>query len=345
MNEPRQESAANHRRLEVCVFGAGAVGGYLAALLAKAGTHRISVIARGPHLQAIRSDGLQLIDIDGSHRVRFAAAVDSAAQLPPQDIVFVTVKAQSQAAVAESVHALLKPTGHAVFISNGVPWWWSHGLRMPSEEALLVDPDRRLWNQLGPTRVLGGVIYSANEVTAPGTVVHQANNHWLIGEPTNELTPRLNDTVAMMSEAGLHAEASTDLRQQVWRKLLRNTPFNPLCALTRLCADQFAGEPALVALAQSLIEEVRSVARAKGWELPDMRAADVVASGGAISGARAVGKPSMLQDALAGRPMELDAVVGQVQHFARQSAVSTPTLDLVHTLLRGLNLGFSRTQG
>ena len=326
--------------LDLCVFGAGAVGGYLAALLAEAGTHRVSVIARGAHLDAIRARGLEVVDSNGRRRGSFAAAEESAGQLPQQDIVFVTVKAHSQPALAGNLSALLKPEGHAVFISNGVPWWWSSGLQNPSDHPMLVDPNGLLRNQLGPSRVLGGVVYSANEVTSPGTVVHQANNHWVIGEPTNELTLRLGRTVDVLREAGLHAEASTDLRQQVWKKLLRNTPFNSLCALTRLNAGEFGREPPLIALAQALIDEVRSVARAMGWNLPESRAADIVASGGSISGARATGKPSMLQDALASRSMELDAIVGQAQQFARQVAVPTPVLDNVYALLRGLDLSF-----
>lgn len=331
--------------MDICVYGAGSIGGYLAARLAEAHTHRISVVARGPHLEAIRQYGLQLVCPERTRHVRFAAAEELPDRLPQQDIVFLTLKAHSQPGVAAALKALLKPDGHAVFVTNGVPWWWNHGLTAALSRPMRpmrVDPQGQLWEGLGPERALGCVVYSINEVTAPGTVVHRGNNRWVVGEPCNVLSTRLQATAEMMLQAGLKAETSTDLRHDIWKKLLRNTPFNTLCALTQLTADQFAHQPQLVALAQTLTDEVVQVARAKGWELPAARAADVVASGGAISGTSARGTPSMLQDVIAGRPMEVEAIVGQVQDFAREEDVSTPALDMVYTLLSALNRSLRR---
>jgi 2-dehydropantoate 2-reductase len=331
--------------MEVCVFGIGAVGGHLAARLAESQAHRVSVVGRGAHLQAIRENGLELTSPEGSAHVRFAAVEDQPQRLPPQDIVFVTLKAHSLPAAAESLSGLLKPNGHAVFVTNGVPWWWNHGLQGAAGPAKRVDPNGDLWTKFGPARALGCVVYSANEVIAPGKVLHRGNNRWTIGEPTNEVSSRATATVELMQQARLGAEVSTDLRHHIWTKLLRNTPFNPLGALTRLAADQFAEEPRLAVIAQSIMDEVWNVARAQGWELAPQKAIDIVTSGGAVSGKRSQGvKGSMLQDVLAGRSMELEALVGQVQEFAREHDVPTPTLDCVYALIRGLDLSVSQGQ-
>jgi 2-dehydropantoate 2-reductase len=266
--------------------------------------------------------------------------------LPPQDIVFVTLKAHQLPAAAASLRALLKPTGHAVFVTNGVPWWWNYGLQGSAPSTMRVDPEGLLWNTFGPERALGCVVVCANEVIAPGKVLHRANNNWTIGEPNNEVTARLTATVELMQPAGLNAQVSTDLRQQVWLKLLRNAPFNPLGALTRLGAGQFAEEPALLVVAQAITDEVVSVARACGYELPAAKAIDVIASGGSVGGKRAVGvKTSMLQDALAGRPMEVEAVIGQVQQFALERKIPTPALDIIYGLIRGLNRSITDSAG
>lgn len=327
-----------HNPMNICVYGAGAVGGYLAARLAGVAGHRVCVVARGRHLEVIRDRGLELIEPEGTRTVRFAAAESSPAKLPPQDIVFVTLKAYSVPAIANELRELLKPDGHAVFVVNGIPWWWSYGLGDSRYVATHVDPDGRLWEHFGPSRAVGCVVYSMNEVTSPGTVVHRANNRWILGEPNNQTTPRLTTTAAILVAAGLKAEVSTDVRQHIWDKLLRNTPFNPLAALTRLTTDQMSLHPELIQLAQAITDEVVEVARAKGWYVSPALAAKVLAAGGGLGAARTTGaKPSMLQDALGGRRMEVDAIVSQVHQFAREESISTPTLDSMLALLRGLD--------
>lgn len=331
--------------MDICVYGAGAIGGYLAARLAGIPGHRVSVVARGPHLEMIRDRGLELIEPEGTRTVRFAAAESSPAKLPPQDIVYVTLKAYSVPGIADELRELLKPDGHAVFVVNGIPWWWCYGLGSSQYVATQVDPEGRLWKRLGPSRAVGCVVYSLNEVTSPGTVVHRANNRWIVGEPNNQTTPRLTTTAEVLIAAGLKAEVSNDLRQHIWDKLLRNTPFNPLAALTRLNTDQMSRHPGLIELAQAITDEVVEVARAKGWHVSPALAAQVLTAGGALGGARVTGtKPSMLQDALGGRRMEVDAIVSQVSQFAHEESISTPALDSLLALLRGLDHSVQEAQ-
>jgi 2-dehydropantoate 2-reductase len=327
--------------MNLCVFGAGAVGGYLAARLGEASAHDVSIVARGAHREAIAKDGLRLISEEGDRRVRFAAAVEDTRALPRQDVVFVTLKAHSLPAVAQDVRRLLKPDGHAVFITNGVPWWWSYGLAKSGGPSK-VDPEGQLWTGLGVERVLGCVVYSVNEVTAPGTVLHTANNRWILAEPTNALTPRLQATADLMLEAGLGAEISTDLRLEIFRKLLRNAPFNCLCALTRLSPGEFPQVSGLTELAQAVIDEVIRVAAAKGWILPPADARDVIALDASnVQKGQGV-RSSMLNDVLAGRPVEVEAILGQLQQFAREERAPIPAIDLVYSLLAGLDLSIRR---
>jgi 2-dehydropantoate 2-reductase len=328
--------------MDICVFGAGAIGGNLSSCLAESGTHRVSIIARGAHLAAIRERGLEFTSPGkGTRRVVFAAAEDCASRLPPQDIVFVTLKAHSLPAAAADIRGLLKPTGHAVFVTNGIPWWWHYRTRDSQPQPMRVDPQGELWEKLHPSRALGCTVYSGNVLKAPGVVEHLANNRWMLGEPTNELSPRLAATVELMKSAGLNAEPSADLRAEVATKLIRNASMNPMAALTRLSADRFYDEPTLVALAQQLMNEIVNVVRAKGYDLPDNDVNDVIRPGGVVPVAGGAGikgaKSSMLQDALSGRPMEVEALVGQVQLFAREENVPTPALDVLYALLRGLN--------
>lgn len=328
--------------MKVCVFGAGAIGGYLAARLLKATPHKISVVARGPQLQAIRSRGLRLLTPSEDFVVHPHAATDRAQDLPQQDLVLVALKAHSQAASAEDIAYLLSGGGSAVFVNNGIPWWWSYersdaaGCSMP-----LLDPQGTLWRQVQPQRVIGCVAYSANAVVEPGVVRHTANNRWVLGEPNGDESERLALAIALLRQAGLNTEASHRIRQVVWSKLLRNAPMNSLCALTRLSVDQLAGVPGMMDVYTALVQEIAAIAAAQGYELGSEvdAAKKVPLLGAAIDGTqRARIKPSMLQDIEAGRHIEVEAIAGQVQVLARACDVATPVLDTTVPLLRALNL-------
>jgi 2-dehydropantoate 2-reductase len=332
--------------MKVCVFGAGAVGGYLATRLLMAGPHEVAVVARGAHLHAIAHHGLTLIDGDQTVVVHPAHATDRPHTLPPQDLVFVTLKAHALPAAAPDIAAMLGPGGCAVFVNNGIPWWWHHhGTHMPGESLPLLDPTGALWSTVTPQRSLGCVVYSANELLQPGVVRHTTNNQWWLGEPSGEMSTRLTATTALMREAGLNAEAVPDIRTQVWAKLLRNTPMNALCALSRLDVGALAREPGLLGLFEGLVDEVTAVALAHGVDL-SVRVAQAKAAprlGGAVESRRAAAvRPSMLQDIESGRAMEVEPILGQVLAFAQASQTPTPVLALLVPLMRGLNHSCSR---
>lgn len=321
----------------VCVFGAGAVGGYLAARMSTVPLVDLSIVARGPQLDAIRRNGLTLHDSDhDTLTVRPLAATDDPLELPPQDFVIVTLKSTTLASAAEGIASLLAPDGRAVFVTNGIPWWWNHGLaedaRLPDPHP--VDPDGALWRAVTPERAIGCVALSSNRVDAPGVVVHSASNSWKLGTPAGALTAQLDDLLMLWRAAGLNVEASAMLRTDIWRKLLVNVPNHSLGSLTRLTTDGIYSHPDRIALARSLLEEVVRIATAYGYDLGDKAIDDTIrhfTPNG--KGAR----PSMLQDVEAGRPLEVAAVFGAVQSLARRKVVATPALDMVSTLLTGLN--------
>lgn len=328
--------------MDVCVFGAGAVGGYLAGHLidkmSASETSSVSVVARGAHLHAMEKNGLRIIS---SHREIIAIPTRLTqwpSELPPHDIVFVTLKANALAACALDIAKLLKPSGHAVFVVNGIPWWWNHGLSHTGRLPLL-DPSGELWAGLTPERTLGCVVYSPNEVINPGVVRHAGHDHWLLGEPDRSCSERLGGTVQLLRDSGLNAHASADIRRDIWAKLLRNTPLNTVCALTRLSVDRLVTNPAIVTLIDVIIDEIVRIAQSLGWDIHNeaMVAQQAPRMGGALNGPPVFGlKPSMLQDVIAGRPMEVDAIVGQVQAFAQEANVSCPTIDSISALLKGL---------
>ncbi len=320
--------------MKVCIYGAGAIGGHLAARLIAKGDCEVSVIARGPMLDAWRTKGVALHTEGRVIGGKPAFATDDPASLPPQDLVVVTLKAPSQPAVAAPLARLLGERGVALFAMNGLPWWWNHGLDAGGPLDLL-DPGGALWNGVGPGRALGGVVNSSNQVTEPGVIVHTGTKRWIMGEPDNSASARLKRVVDLFSAAGLDGALSTDIRRDIWRKLMTNISGNPVAALTRLVAKDVATVPGLDEVAIALIDEALAVAAAHGCDLR-----------GEIGGAalarpakgRAPGKSSMLQDVEAGRAVEVDAIMGQVQVFGREKGVATPVIDTVCALLRGLDL-------
>lgn len=324
--------------MKICILGAGAVGGNAAARLIAAGDAEVSIVARGAHLAAIREKGLTLHTEGQTLGGKPHAATDDPATLPPQDLVVVTLKAHSLPAIAAPLKALLAPGAAAVFFTNGVPWWWNHGLSEDGSLPLL-DPEGRLWRDLGPESVLGGVVYSANAVTEPGVIAHSAGNRWIIGEPTGDVSTRADAAAAIFQKAGLNGEVTGDIRKAMWEKLVLNIAANPLCALSRLPLGRWHEVPGLGDLGVTLIRELLEVAKALGWDLT--ATVDPAASLPARPG-RPGGKPSMLQDAEAGRPMEVEAIVGQLQAFGREQGIATPAIDVVLPLLRSLDAAVSR---
>ncbi|MGZ5170564.1 MAG: ketopantoate reductase family protein, partial [Burkholderiales bacterium] len=230
--------------MKVCVFGAGAVGGHIATRMSAAGLADVSVVARGAHLDAIRKRGLTLKSGGDEIHAKPQVATDDAAALPQQDLVLVTLKAHALPQLAATLERLVAPQGTIVFMLNGIPWWWPYGRSGAKGPLRLLDPDGELWTRLRE-KTLGCVIYSPNELEAPGVVVHHGGNRWVIGEPSDQTTPRLRTVVDLFSKSGLPAEVPVDVRAEIWRKLMNNASGNTLAALTRLGHHAISSDPDL----------------------------------------------------------------------------------------------------
>ncbi len=316
--------------MKVCIFGAGAIGGYLGAKLAAAGDCEVSLIARGPHLEALRASGLTLIS-EAGRETHAVAATDDPAELGPQDYVVIALKAHSVPAVVDSLQPLLGPETAVVTAQNGVPWWYFYKLEGPYENARVaaVDPDGRLWDGIGPERAIGCVVYPAAEIEEPGVIRHIDGDRFPLGEPSGEKSERAQALSRLLVGAGLKAPLRPQIRNDIWVKLWGNLSFNPISALTGATLERICGQEDTRAVARAMMLEAQAI----GEELGVRFAVDVDKR---IEGAAAVGahKTSMLQDLELGRPMEIDALVGAVAELGRLVEKPTPTIDTVLALVR-----------
>ena len=319
--------------MKICIFGAGAIGGYMGAKLAQAGAD-VSLVARGPHLAAIQSKGLTLIE-EGADPVTVPVrASASAAELGAQDYVIITLKAHSVPAVVPAMQPLIGPDTTIVSGVNGVPWWYFHKIGGPFEGTRLhsVDPGNVQWDGFGPDRVLGCVVYPAAEVSEPGTIHHIEGNRFSLGEPDGSKSDRATALSQALQAAGLKAPVRPRLRDEIWVKLWGNLSFNPISALTHATLDVLCTDPGTRDVARRMMIEAQIIAEKLGVTFP----IDVERriDGGAAVGAH---RTSMLQDLDARRPMEIDALIGSVQELGRITATPTPTIDTVLALvaLRG----------
>lgn len=315
--------------MKICIFGAGAIGGCLAVQLARAG-NEVTVIARGAHLDAIRSDGLALRIAGEEHVVRLAACEDPA-EAGVQDHVIVTLKAPSLPAVADRLQPLLGPETAVVTAMNGIPFWYFHGLEGPWRDRKLasVDPGGVLWDRIGPERCIGCVVYPACEIEAPGVIRHIEGDRFPLGEPDGSRSRRVQALSKAMIAAGFKASVRPRIRDEIWVKLWGNLSFNPISALTGATLDVICTDPGTRALARAMMEEARVIGEALGVRF----AIDVERR---IDGAAAIGahKTSMLQDLERGRVMEIDALIGSVAELGRLTEKPTPTIDAVLALVR-----------
>ncbi len=315
--------------MKVCVYGAGAIGGYLAARLAQTGCD-VTVVARGPHLAAMVGRGLRLETADG-HLTVDVTATDDPTTLVPQDYVIVTLKGHSIPAVVAPMQPLLGPDTAVVSAVNGIPWWYFHrlGSRFGERHVESVDPGGAVWRGIGPERAIGCVVYPSCEVVEPGVVRHLSGDRFVLGEPSGERSDRVRELASVLSDAGLRAPLRRRLRDEIWIKLWGNLAFNPLSALTGAMLDVLATEPGTRSVARAMMIEGRAVGEAYDAHF----AIDVERR---VDGAARVGahRTSMLQDLELGRPLENEAIVGAVQELGALAGIATPTIDLVHHLLR-----------
>ena len=315
--------------MRVCIYGAGAIGGYLGAELARAGID-VTLIARGPHLAAMRKDGLRLL-IGGEERVSHPRCTEDPAEAGRQDYVVVTLKAHSAPAVVGAMQPLLGPDTAVVTAVNGIPWWYFHGLDGPWRDHRLesVDPGGVQWDGIGPERAIGCVVYPACEMPAPGVIQHVEGNRFSLGEPGGERSERAVRLSKALIAAGLKAPLRPRIRDEIWIKLWGNLCFNPISALTHAMLDEVATDPGTRAVAHAMMAEAQAVGEALGVTFN----IDVEKR---FDGAAAVGphKTSMLQDLERGRPLEIDALLTVVQELARLVEIGSPTIDTVLALIQ-----------
>ncbi|MEI9983056.1 MAG: 2-dehydropantoate 2-reductase [Aliidongia sp.] len=315
--------------MKVAIYGAGAIGGFLAVKLAQAGAD-VTIIARGPHLAAMQANGVTLKSGEDSVTLRLRCVADPG-EAGPQDYVVVTLKAHSLPAAAPQIARLMGPETVLVTGVNGIPYWYFYGLDGPWRDRVVesVDPGGTLWQHLHPSRVLHAIVYPAAEVTSPGVIEHGYGDRFTLGEPDGSRSARAEALAKLMIEAGLKAPVRPRIRDEIWVKLWGNMVFNPISALTGSTLDRITGRPDLRATCRGMMLEGRAVAEALGIRF----AIDVDKR---IEGAAEVGahKTSMLQDLERGRPMEIDALLGAVVELAELVERPMPLCETVLALLR-----------
>ncbi|OLC77939.1 MAG: 2-dehydropantoate 2-reductase, partial [Deltaproteobacteria bacterium 13_1_40CM_4_68_19] len=255
--------------MKVCVFGAGAIGGYIAARLSSAGDAEVSCVARGPHLAAMKANGLTLRS-GGETLVTHPRLTDDARELGPQDFVVIAVKAHSLPAAAPSIQSLLGAHTALVPAINGVPWWYFYKSGGPWENTRLqsVDPGGKLWDLLPPSRVIGCIVYPATDVVTPGVIEHTYSNRFDLGEPDGSKSERAQRFSQLMIGAGLRAPVRARIRENLWVKLWGNLSFNMICALTRSPLDAVIANPETRAVARTMMLEAQGIAEKLGVTLP-----------------------------------------------------------------------------
>ncbi|MBU6497741.1 MAG: 2-dehydropantoate 2-reductase [Rhodospirillales bacterium] len=310
--------------MRVCVFGAGAIGGHLAARLATGGAE-VSIVARGAHLAAIRHNGLRVHAPDTRMHVH-PRATDDPATLGPQDAVLVTAKAPALPSVAAAIAPLLGPDTPVAFVMNGIPWWYfdRHGGALEGTRLPALDSGEAVRRAIGPARAVGGVVYSACTVVAPGVVeVGHNRNRLVLGEPDGTLSARIEAIAGPLRAGGLRVDVTDRVRDWVWSKLLLNLGSGPLAVLTGMAPQDIHTEPACTAAARAIYAEAAAIAEALGCT-PHF---DVETQ---LTHARAMThKPSILQDLELGRPMEVESIFAAPLALARLAGVATPALDLL----------------
>ncbi len=315
--------------MKIAIFGAGAIGGYLGAKLSQSGA-KVTLIARGAHLSAMRKNGLTLSSAGRRVTVRPFCTGDPE-EAGPQDYVILTLKAHSLPQAAAQIARLMTPQTTLVTATNGIPYWYFYGIDSPWRDRPVesVDPGGALWRMLPPRQVLGAVVYPAAEVVEPGVIEHAYGDRLTLGEPDGSRSLRAETLSRLLIEAGLKGPIRPRIRDEIWVKLWGNLAFNPLSALTCSTLDRLAGQSDLRAIARGMMVEAQDVAEALGIHFP-------ISVDKRIDGAAEVGahKTSMLQDLERGRPMEIDAMLGAVVELGALVGKRMPTAEIVLALVR-----------
>ncbi len=318
--------------MKICVVGAGAIGGYMAVRLANAG-HEVSAIARGPHLAAIKANGMTLVEGD-DRQVAAMRATDQITDLDAQDVVLLALKAHQIAPVVDQLPSLFGPDTVLVTLQNGIPWWYFQKLEGPYTNRVVetVDPGGVLLKAVDPDRVIGCIAYPAATIAEPGVIQHVEGNRFPVGELDGRESERVKAIASLFEEGGFKARVLDDIRSEIWLKLWGNLTFNPISAVTHSTLVDICQFPLTRTLAATMMTEAQAVAERLGahFRVPMERR---------ISGAESVGKhkTSMLQDVEVGKPLEIDGMLGVVIELAEMTDVEVPTLRALYACVSLLN--------
>ncbi len=319
--------------MKICIVGAGAIGGYMAIHLANAG-HKISVIARGPHLAAIRKDGLRLIEADREFTSSSITATDLIGDLEVHDLVILALKAHQIEAVVQDLPILFGPDTVMITLQNGIPWWYFQKLEgeFAGRVVTSVDPRGILSQNINPDCLIGCIAYPAATISSPGIIRHIEGNRFPVGELDGSESDRVRQISAIFTEAGFKARVLDDIRSEIWLKLWGNLTFNPISALTHSTLVDICQFPLSRELSAKMMTEAKAVAERLG-------ASFRVSMERRINGAEAVGKhkTSMLQDVEAGKSLEIDGMLGAVVELAAATGIEVPALQALYACVSLLN--------
>jgi 2-dehydropantoate 2-reductase len=319
--------------MRFAVLGAGAIGAYVGAALARGGSD-VTLIARGPHLQAMREHGVQVLSPRGDFHAQ-PRATDDIEAVGDADVVFVALKAYSLPELAPRLGKALGPNTAVIPAQNGVPWWYFQSHPGPLADTTLesVDPGGAIARSIEPERIVGCVVYCSAEIVEPGVIRHVEGTRFAIGEPDGSLSERCQRISEAFVAGGLKCPVEERLRDQIWLKLIGNVAFNPVTALTRATLGELGTLPAMVELLRAILEECAEVAATLGVELP-------VSLERRLEAGFAVGdhKTSMLQDLEAGKQLELDCMSGAVIELADKLGLATPHTRAVHACAKLLDV-------
>lgn len=312
--------------MKFLIAGAGAIGAYIGARMARAGFD-VTLFARGPHLKAMKEHGVKVKGAEGGFRAR-PRIVSSLEEAGVVDVVFLAVKAHSLPQLVPQLKFVLGPDTTFVSTQNGIPWWYFQGFRGEWEGLRLerIDPGGVICSAIESRRVVGSIVYFSTEISEPGVVRHTEGNRISIGEPDGSRSDRCRRIAEALIASGLRCPITTHIRQEIWVKILGNASFNPVSALTRATLAQMARDPGVSLVIRNVMQEVEAVAHKLGMELP-------VSIEQRMAGAEKVGghKTSMLQDLEARRPMELEALVGSVVELGERVGVPMPHTRTVYS--------------
>ena len=314
--------------MKVAVVGAGAIGAYVGAALCRGGAD-VHLIARGKHLEAMRRNGVTVLSPRGDFHVHPHATADPA-EIGPADIVFLGLKAYSYAGAGHLIRPLLRPGTGVVAAQNGIPWWYFHGLPGPYEGRRVeaVDPGGAVSAVIPPAQAIGCVVYSSTEIESPGMIRHVEGTRFSIGEPDGTVSPRCTAFSEAMVAGGLKCPVVTDLRSDIWLKLMGNVAFNPISVLTGATMGEIAAHPGTRELVLGMMRETAEIAASLG-------SPPKISVERRFEGAAKVGdhKTSMLMDWEAGKPLESDVLLKAPVELARLAGVPAPDLELVAALI------------